>query len=149
MRQIAEKRCGKNVNKAVITVPAYFNNSQKEATEAAAKIAGLKVLRLINEPTAAAMAAGYHDSDDSKTLLVFDFGGGTLDISVVCISEGVIDVQATRGDMKLGGRDIDSILVDYCIEEFKDISDIDLNGDRKARRRLETECERVKILLSQ
>jgi len=95
------------------------------------------------------MAAGYHDSDDSKNLLVFDFGGGTLDISVVCISEGVIDVQATRGDMKLGGRDIDSILVDYCIEEFKDISDIDLNGDRKARRRLETECERVKILLSQ
>ena len=118
LKKIAERKVGSAVKKAVITVPAYFNNSQKEATEQAARIAGLEVLRLINEPTAAAMAAGLHKIDDEKNVLVFDFGGGTFDISILCVSEGVLDVQATRGDMNLGGRDIDEKLVDYCKEQF-------------------------------
>ena len=92
LKKLAEQKVGSKVKDAVITVPAYFNNSQKEATEQAAKIAGLKVLRLINEPTAAAMAAGLHKIDDEKNVLVFDFGGGTFDISILCVSEGVLDV---------------------------------------------------------
>ena len=92
LKQVATKRCGKPVTKAVITVPAYFNNSQKEATEQAARMAGLQVLRLINEPTAAAMAAGYHQNDEDITILVFDLGGGTFDVSIMAVSEGVLDV---------------------------------------------------------
>ena len=92
MKSIADQRCNKNVTKAVITVPAYFNGSQKQATMNAAKIAGLDVLRIINEPTAAAMACGFHGSDDMQNILVFDFGGGTLDISVLCSNGGMLDV---------------------------------------------------------
>lgn len=149
LKGIAEKRCGQAVRKAVITVPAYFNNSQKEATEQAAKIAGLDVMRLINEPTAAAMAAGFHENEEMENVLVFDFGGGTFDISIICASEGVLDVQATRGDMNLGGRDVDEKLVDFCIKAFQEATGIDISGDPKARTRLMKECERAKISLSE
>ena len=109
------------------------------------------MLRLINEPTAAAMAAGLHKIDDEKNVLVFDFGGGTFDISILCVSEGVLDVQATRGDMNLGGRDIDEKLVDYCVEQFKESSGINLREKqyKDAIRRLTQECERAKITLSE
>lgn len=150
MKKIAERRVGKPVDTAVITVPAYFNIQQKEATANAAKIAGLNVLRLINEPTAAAMAAKFHQTEDMQNLLVFDFGGGTLDISILCCSEGILDVQSTKGDMKLGGRDLDNRLLDYCLEEFKDQYGIDLatDGDSNAKANLRKECEKAKILLS-
>ena len=88
------------------------------------------MLRIINEPTAAAMAAGIHENDDEANVLIFDFGGGTFDISVLTISDGVIDVQATRGDMNLGGRDLDEVIVNYCIEEFKKTTGVDLSGDK-------------------
>ena len=119
LKEAASERLGREVKKAVVTVPAYFNAAQKQATQDAARIAGLDILRIINEPTAAAMAAGIHEEDDEKNILIFDFGGGTFDISVLTISEGVIDVQATRGDMNLGGRDLDEVLVEHCLEEFK------------------------------
>ena len=102
----------------MVTVPAYFNNIQKEATMNAARIAGLNTLRIINEPTAAALAAGYHLERGEKRIVVFDFGGGTFDISVLAIDEGVIDVEASRGDNNLGGRDLDLVLLDFCIQQF-------------------------------
>ena len=126
LKEAASERVGKEVKKAVVTVPAYFNAAQKQATQDAARIAGLDILRIINEPTAAAMAAGIHEEEDEKNILIFDFGGGTFDISVLTISEGVIDVQATRGDMNLGGRDLDEVLVEHCLEEFKKTSGVDL-----------------------
>ena len=123
-------------------MPAYFNAAQKKATEDAAKIAGLEILRIINEPTAAALAAGFHElEDDEKNILVFDFGGGTFDVSVLVVSERMIDVQATCGDMNLGGRDLDEILVDYCFEEFNKVNQLDLSKDEQARSRLIRECE--------
>ena len=148
MKKAGEERLGQPVTKAVVTVPAYFNNAQKQATFDAAKIAGLQCLRIINEPTAAAMAAGIHEQDDENNVLVFDFGGGTFDISVLTISDGVIDVQATRGDMNLGGRDIDEALVEYCLQEFQKSSGVDLSENRNARTRLFQECERAKVNLS-
>ena len=114
MKRIAEVRCGREVIDAVITVPAYFNALQKQATHDAAKIAGLKPLRVINEPTAAAMACSFHANDENKTILVFDFGGGTFDISILFCSEGVLDVGSTRGDMRLGGLDLDNVLMKIC-----------------------------------
>ena len=109
-----------NVTKAVITVPAHFTFAQKKATQDAAKIAGLDVLRCIDEPTAAAMAAKLHECNDDKNIVVFDFGGGTFDLSVLSISKGVLNVEATRGDMNLGGRDLDEVIVQYCLEKFKE-----------------------------
>ena len=148
LKQAASDKIGQEVKKAVVTVPAYFNAAQKQATTDAARIAGLDILRIINEPTAAAMAAGIHEEDDEKNILIFDFGGGTFDISVLTISEGVIDVQATRGDMNLGGRDLDDVLVQYCLEEFQKATNIDLSNNRQARTRLNVECEKAKINLS-
>ena len=148
LKEAASERLGREVKKAVVTVPAYFNAAQKQATQDAARIAGLDILRIINEPTAAAMAAGIHEEDDEKNILIFDFGGGTFDISVLTISEGVIDVQATRGDMNLGGRDLDEVLVEHCLEEFKKTTGTDLTSDKRARTRLNTECEKAKINLS-
>ena len=107
MKNIATERCGHPVKEAVITVPAYFTSAQKEATHQAATIAGLEALRIINEPTAAAIACNFHASDEEKKILVFDFGGGTFDISVVCVTLGALDVQAHRGDNRLGGLDLD------------------------------------------
>ena len=99
-----------------MTVPAYFDASQKEATKDAAKIAGLQVLRIISEPTAAAMAAGIHENNGDQMVVVFDFGGGTFDVSILDISNGTISVEATEGNMNLGGRDLDQILVDHCLK---------------------------------
>lgn len=100
----------------MVTVPAYFDASQKEATKDAAKIAGLQVLRIISEPTAAAMAAGIHENNGDQMVVVFDFGGGTFDVSILDISNGTINVEATKGNMNLGGRDLDQILVDHCLK---------------------------------
>ena len=116
MQQVAQNRLQRDVKKAVITVPAYFNNTQKQATRDAADIAGLECVRIINEPTAAAMACNFHITDEEMNIVVFDFGGGTFDVSVLNVQDGLIDVLAMNGDMNLGGRDLDEILVNYCIE---------------------------------
>ena len=126
MKRVAEVRCNRSITKAVVTVPAYFNETQRKATKDAATIAGLDCIRMINEPTAAAMATGFHLSDDEKNVLVFDWGGGTFDVSVLQISDGCIEVLATKGDMDLGGRDIDELLVDLCVEKFLEQTGIDL-----------------------
>ena len=110
----------------MVTVPAYFDASQKQATSDAARIAGLHVLRIISEPTAAAMAAGIHENNGDQMVVVFDFGGGTFDVSILDISNGTINVEATEGDMNLGGRDLDQVLVDYCLEEFKKANNVDI-----------------------
>ena len=150
MQQAAKMRLNNaDVTKAVITVPAHFTFAQKKATQDAAKIAGLDVLRCIDEPTAAAMAAGFHKSDEDKNVVVFDFGGGTFDLSVLSISKGVINVEATRGDMNLGGRDLDEVVVNHCLEKFKEETGVDLSGDKRARGRLYPFCEQAKKNLSE
>ena len=111
----------------MVTVPAYFDASQKEATKDAAKIAGLQVLRIISEPTAAAMAAGIHENNGDQMVVVFDFGGGTFDVSILDISNGTINVESTQGDMNLGGRDLDQILVDHCLKDFQQKYNVDLS----------------------
>ena len=110
----------------MVTVPAYFDASQKQATADAARIAGLHVLRIISEPTAAAMAAGIHENNGDQMVVVFDFGGGTFDVSILDISNGTINVEATEGDMNLGGRDLDQVLVDHCLEEFQKKNNVDI-----------------------
>jgi len=115
MKQMAERHCGAPVTKAVVTVPAFFDAAQKQATLDACKIAGLDVLRLISEPTSAAIAYDYHACKDDKTVLIFDLGGGTLDVSIVDASEGLLDVKATGGDMEVGGRDFDFNLIDILL----------------------------------
>ena len=119
MRRLAERHVGgRTVKKAVVTVPAYFNNQQRQATKDAAKIAGLEILRIINEPTAAALAYSHRidfEAEETRNLLMFDFGGGTFDVTVLSVADGVLDVLATRGDSHLGGRDIDNKIRDYCI----------------------------------
>ena len=148
MQQVAQNRLQREVKKAVITVPAYFNNTQKQATRHACEIAGLDCQRIINEPTAAAMACGFHNADEEMNVVVFDFGGGTFDVSVLNIQDGLVDVLATNGDMNLGGRDLDEILVAHCIQEFQKQTQIDLSGDKRARARLQTVCEQAKKQLS-
>lgn len=148
MKTIAENHLGKKVDKAVITVPAYFNDAQRQATIDAGTIAGLKVLRIINEPTAAAMAYGLEKRCGEKNVIIFDFGGGTFDVSLLCIDDGVFEVIATSGDTHLGGEDIDNRLVDYCKEEFKKKYKKDISENPKSLRRLRTACERVKRQLS-
>ena len=153
MKSIAEKYLGQKVKKAVITVPAYFNESQRQSTKDAGKIAGLEVLRIINEPTAAALAYGFNELDPKvkQNILVYDFGGGTLDCSVLTISDGIFNVRSTSGDTNLGGEDIDNLLVKYCISEFKNNHDIDLTTVKNSKRimaKLKSECERIKKVLS-
>ena len=145
---IAKNRLQREVKKCVVTVPAYFNQTQKRATRDACTIAGLDCERIINEPTAAAMACGIHNSDVQINVLVFDMGGGTFDVSLLSIEDGMVDVLATNGDMCLGGRDLDEILVDHCIEKFRESSGVDLSLDKRARNRLQTSCETAKITLS-
>lgn len=147
MKDIVNEYCGEEVTKVVITVPAYFDNSQKEATKDACTIAGLNVLRIINEPTAAMMACGFHLLDEDKATMVFDLGGGTFDVSIACITEGIVDVLAVEGDNLLGGRDLDEALVTYCIEEFKKEKGIDLTNNKAQRNRLSIACELAKISL--
>ena len=130
MKEFAENRCGRPVKNAVVTVPAYFNNMQKQATLDACKIAGLNCERIVNEPTAAAIAYGLDKMQSSmKRIVVFDLGGGTLDVSVLTIEEGVIEVMATRGDTHLGGQDIDELLIKHCMADFKTKYSIDLSNN--------------------
>ena len=147
MKETAEAYLGEKVEKAVITVPAYFNDAQRQATKDAGKIAGLEVLRIINEPTAAALAYGL-DKRDGKTIAVYDLGGGTFDISVLEIGDGVFEVKSTNGDTFLGGEDFDMRLVQYLADEFKKDNSIDLRKDKLALQRLKEAAEKAKIELS-
>jgi molecular chaperone DnaK len=143
----AEAYLGEPVTKAVITVPAYFNDSQRQATKDAGKIAGLEVLRIVNEPTAAALAYGIEKSED-QTVLVYDLGGGTFDVSILELSEGFFEVKATSGDNRLGGDDFDQVIIDYLVNEFKKEHGIDLSKDRMALQRLKDAAEKAKKDLS-
>jgi len=143
MKETAENFLGRTVTKAVVTVPAYFNDSQRQATKDAGKIAGLDVLRIINEPTAAALAYGM-DRADGKTIVVFDLGGGTFDVSILEISGGVFEVKATNGDTMLGGEDFDEELLSHLLADFKKESGIDLGGDNLAMQRLREAAEKAK-----
>ncbi len=147
MKETAESYLGEDVDQAVITVPAYFNDAQRQATKDAGKIAGLEVLRIINEPTAAALAYGL-DKEDGHTIAVFDLGGGTFDVSVLEIGDGVFEVKSTNGDTFLGGEDFDMRLVDYLADEFKKENTIDLRQDKMALQRLKEAAEKAKIELS-
>jgi molecular chaperone DnaK len=147
MKETAESYLGEKVEKAVITVPAYFNDAQRQATKDAGKIAGLEVLRIINEPTAAALAYGL-DKKEGKTIAVYDLGGGTFDISVLEIGDGVFEVKSTNGDTFLGGEDFDMRLVEYLADEFKKDQGIDLKNDKLALQRLKEAAEKAKIELS-
>ena len=147
MKETAEAYLGEKVEQAVITVPAYFNDAQRQATKDAGKIAGLEVLRIINEPTAAALSYGM-EKNDGKTIAVYDLGGGTFDVSILEIGDGVFEVKSTNGDTFLGGEDFDMVLVDYLAEEFKKEQGVDLKADKLALQRLKEAAEKAKIELS-
>jgi len=147
MKETAEKYLGQEVSKAVITVPAYFNDAQRQATKDAGKIAGLEVLRIINEPTAASLAYGL-DKKASKKIAVYDLGGGTFDVSILELGDGVFEVKSTNGDTFLGGEDFDNTIVDYLLNEFKKENGIDLKSDKLALQRLKEAAEKAKIELS-
>lgn len=149
MKEIAESYLGKKVKNAVITVPAYFNDSQRQATKDAGTISGLNVLRVINEPTAAAVAYGLDKSTkEEQNILIFDLGGGTFDVSILSIEDGIFEVKATAGDTHLGGEDFDNRLVDYFMDEFRKKHKKDISKNERAKRRLRTACERAKRTLS-
>ncbi len=147
MKETAEKYLGQEVSKAVITVPAYFNDAQRQATKDAGKIAGLEVLRIINEPTAASLAYGL-DKKANKKIAVYDLGGGTFDVSILELGDGVFEVKSTNGDTFLGGEDFDNTIVEYLLNEFKKESGIDLKSDKLALQRLKEAAEKAKIELS-
>ena len=148
MKDYAESYLGEKVSKAVITVPAYFNDSQRQATKNAGKIAGLEVERIINEPTAAALAYGLDKQDKTHTVLVYDLGGGTFDVSVLELGDGVFEVKGTGGNNHLGGDDFDERIMDYLIKEFKKENDVDLSKDKMAMQRLKEVAEKAKKDLS-
>ena len=148
MKETAEKYLGQEVTKAVITVPAYFNDAQRQATKDAGKIAGLEVLRIINEPTAASLAYGLDKKKENKKIAVYDLGGGTFDVSILELGDGVFEVKSTNGDTFLGGEDFDNTVVDYLISEFKKDNGIDLTSDKLALQRLKEAAEKAKIELS-
>ena len=149
LKQDAESYLGSTVTQAVITVPAYFNDSQRQATKDAGKIAGLEVLRIINEPTAAALAYGLDKGENNnQKILVYDLGGGTFDVSILEIGDGVFEVLSTNGNTKLGGDDFDNAIINLLIEEFKKAEGIDLSKDKLAMQRLKEESEKAKINLS-
>ncbi|MDC1224257.1 molecular chaperone DnaK [Pelagibacteraceae bacterium] len=148
MKETAEKYLGQQVTKAVITVPAYFNDAQRQATKDAGKIAGLEVLRIINEPTAASLAYGLDKKKENKKIAVYDLGGGTFDVSILELGDGVFEVKSTNGDTFLGGEDFDNTIVDYLIGEFKKDNGIDLRSDKLALQRLKEAAEKAKIELS-
>ena len=148
MKETAEKYLGQEVTKAVITVPAYFNDSQRQATKDAGKIAGLEVLRIINEPTAASLAYGLDKKKINKKIAVYDLGGGTFDVSILELGDGVFEVKSTNGDTFLGGEDFDNTIVDYLVNEFKKENGIDLRTDKLALQRLKEAAEKAKIELS-
>ena len=147
MKETAESYLGEEVTQAVITVPAYFNDAQRQATKDAGKIAGLEVLRIINEPTAAALAYGL-DKKETKTIAVYDLGGGTFDVTILEIDDGLFEVKSTNGDTFLGGEDFDMRIVNYLAEEFKKENGVDLTQDKMALQRLKEAAEKAKIELS-
>ncbi len=147
MKETAESYLGEKVTQAVITVPAYFNDSQRQATKDAGRIAGLEVLRIINEPTAASLSYGL-DKEGNQKILVYDLGGGTFDVSILDIGDGVFEVLATNGNTRLGGDDFDQRIIDYVADQFQKENGIDLRKDRAASQRLKQECEKAKIELS-
>ncbi|MCW5965045.1 MAG: molecular chaperone DnaK, partial [Bryobacterales bacterium] len=147
LKEAAEAYLGEKVTKAVITVPAYFNDEQRQATKDAGQIAGLEVMRIINEPTAAALAYGL-DKKKNETIAVYDFGGGTFDISILEVGDGIVEVKSTNGDTHLGGDNIDQLIIDWLIAEFKQAEGIDLSGDQMALQRLKEAAEKAKIELS-
>ncbi|WP_394276335.1 Hsp70 family protein, partial [Luteococcus sp.] len=148
LKRDAEAYLGEPVTNAVITVPAYFSDAERQATKEAGEIAGLTVDRIINEPTAAALAYGLDKGGKEQTVLVFDLGGGTFDVSLLDISEGVFEVKATKGDNRLGGDDWDQRIVDWLVTQFKNKNGIDLSKDKMASQRLQEAAERAKIELS-
>jgi len=148
MKEVAEAYLGKEVKNAVVTVPAYFNDSQRQATKDAGSISGLNVLRIINEPTAAAIAYGLDKKGEEKNVLIFDLGGGTFDVSLLTIEEGIFEVKATAGDTHLGGEDFDNRMVDYFLTDFKRKFRKDMSKNQRSLRRLRTACERAKRTLS-
>ena len=148
LKGYAEEYLGEKVTKAVITVPAYFNDAQRQATKDAGKIAGLEVERIINEPTAAALAYGLDQQEIDQKILVFDLGGGTFDVSILELADGVFEVLATAGDNKLGGDDFDKVVMDYLVAEFKKENGIDLSKDKMAMQRLKDAAEKAKKDLS-
>ncbi|WP_071395821.1 molecular chaperone DnaK [Bacillus tuaregi] len=148
LKATAEAYLGEEVTKAVITVPAYFNDAERQATKDAGKIAGLEVERIINEPTAAALAYGLDKTDEDQTILVFDLGGGTFDVSILELGDGVFEVKATAGDNRLGGDDFDQVIIDYLVDEFRKENGIDLSKDKMAVQRLKDAAEKAKKDLS-
>ena len=148
MKEYAEKYLGEKVTKAVITVPAYFNDAERQATKNAGKIAGLEVERIINEPTAAALAFGLDKQDKNQTILVYDLGGGTFDVSILELGDGIFEVKSTAGNNKLGGDDFDNCLMDYIVSEFKKENGVDLSKDKLAMQRLKEVAEKAKKDLS-
>jgi len=148
MKEIAEAYLGKKVKSAVITVPAYFNDAQRQATKDSGAIAGLNVLRIINEPTAAAIAYGLGETGKEKKILVFDLGGGTFDVSLLTIEEGVFEVMATNGDTHLGGEDFDQRVMQHVLKQFRKTAGVDASSDKRALQKLRLEVERAKRTLS-
>ena len=148
LKNNAEAFCGCEIKDAIITVPAYFNDIQRQCTKIAGKIAGLNVIRIINEPTAAAIAYGLDNNEEEKYILVFDFGGGTLDVTILLLNKNIFEVKSTCGNSHLGGNDLDNELIKYCINEFNNTNYIDLSYNKRAINRLKKECESLKILLS-
>ncbi|MGB3564327.1 MAG: Hsp70 family protein, partial [Thermoanaerobaculia bacterium] len=148
IKGFAEEVLGEEVQEAIVTVPAYFNDSQRQATRDAGQIAGLEVLRIINEPTAAALAYGIDREGEAKTIAIYDLGGGTFDISILELAQGVFEVKATSGDTYLGGEDFDQRIMDWMIAEFQEETGIDLRNDRMALQRLKEAAERAKCELS-
>ena len=148
LKQVAEDYLGEEVTQAVITVPAYFNDDQRQATKDAGKIAGLDVKRIINEPTAAALAYGLDNKKQDLKVAVFDLGGGTFDISILEIADGVFEVKSTNGDTTLGGDDFDQVIIDWAVSEFKKSDSVDLSNDNLALQRLKEASEKAKCELS-
>ncbi|SOC38544.1 molecular chaperone DnaK [Salinicoccus kekensis] len=148
LKETAESYLGEKVEKAVVTVPAYFNDSERQATKDAGRIAGLEVERIINEPTAAALAYGLDKQDEDQKVLVFDLGGGTFDVSILELGDGVFDVLATAGDNRLGGDDFDDVIIDHLVDAFKKENGIDLSNDKMAMQRLKDAAEKAKKDLS-
>jgi molecular chaperone DnaK len=148
LKSYAEDYLGEPVTKAVITVPAYFNDAERQATKDAGKIAGLEVERIINEPTAAALAYGLDKTDEDQTILVYDLGGGTFDVSILELGDGVFQVKSTAGDNRLGGDDFDQVVMDYLVDQFKKENGIDLSQDKMALQRLKDAAEKAKKDLS-
>ena len=148
MKKTAEEYLGQEISEAVVTVPAYFNDSQRQATKEAGEIAGLKVKRIINEPTAAALAYGLDKKNKDINVAVFDLGGGTFDISILELGDGVFEVKSTNGDTHLGGDDFDKVIIDWLASEFKNQENIDLRSDSMALQRLKEAAEKAKVELS-